>query len=620
MNKIISSLWIGLGLLFICGCENPEPMNQNIVTCYQRAMSDYGPQARVDAGTSLLKPAANPTIPPLQVVKDGDKTFVRLTLEETIMRALANNADIRVISYDPSIAREDIIKAAAEFDYTLVGAWDYQNKFNRNNFVMQRNPITNAITSFSGNESITRTFSAGVKEKTITGLQQSLAWTMTRAWDNSVGVKIKNPDFEDTLVYQATQPLLRDAWPDFNLAKMHVAQVNYKISIATFRQKVEETMTDVISTYWSLVESRREVQIQQALLDRTIETYERTLKRKNLDATDVQIKQAESSVAQRRATLMSTIKNMQDTQDKLVRLLADSQVNLLGSFELVPVTPPLTTLVEYSVADQLLTGLAHNAILEQARLAIDAQAITVRVAQNQELPRLDLLGSVGIEGLSGGAGSATEQMFGGHYISYGAGAQAEYPIGNRAAIAETARQRFAYQKSIAQMQTTADQVGQLIKERIRQIRTSYEQIKDLAIAVEAANAQLEALYETEKTRGRLTPEFLQLKLQSQESLADSEKAYVQAVANYNATMVDLARATGTLLQIHNIQVALPSVAENKKWPSELLQPSTATTSPYWPPQTSQPEGPGFPAGTTAPGRTSTTAPAIDPTGESATKP
>jgi outer membrane protein len=620
MNKFISSAWIGLGILFISGCVNPEPMNQNIVTRYQDAMSQYGPQARVDAASSLLKPPVNSSIPPLKVIKDSGKTYVRLTLEETVMRALANNLDIRVVSYDPSIAREDIMKAAAEFDYTLVGAWDYQNKFNRNNFVMQRNPITGQITSFSGNEFITRTFSAGVKEKTITGLQQSLAWTMTRASDNSVGVKIKNPDYEDTLVYQATQPLLRDAWPDFNLAKMHIAQVNYKINIAVFRQKVEETMTDVISTYWALVETRREVQIQQSLLDRTVETYQRTLKRKNLDATDVQIKQAEAAVAQRRAVLIRANKNVLDTQDKLVRLLSDSQINLLDTFELIPVTPPLTTLVEYSVADQLLTGLAHNATLEQARLAIDAQAITVRVAQNQELPRLDLLGSVGIEGLSAHEPAATEQMFGGHYISYSAGAQAEYPIGNRAAIAETARQRFAYQKSIAQMQTTADQVGQLIKERIRQIQTSYEEMLDQALAVDAAKAQLEALYETEMTRGRLTPEFLQLKLQSQESLADSERAYVQAIANYNATMVDLARATGTLLQIHNIQIALPSVAENKKWPAELLQPSTATTSPYWPPQTSQPEGPGFPTGTTAPGTMSTTAPANGTSREPTPKP
>jgi len=50
-----------------------------------------------------------------------------LSLDDAVMRALANSLDIRAVSYNPSIAREDMIKAAAEFDYVVFGSYLYQN-------------------------------------------------------------------------------------------------------------------------------------------------------------------------------------------------------------------------------------------------------------------------------------------------------------------------------------------------------------------------------------------------------------------------------------------------------------------------------------------------------------
>ncbi|HAU37421.1 MAG TPA: TolC family protein, partial [Phycisphaerales bacterium] len=64
-----------------------------------------------------------------------------------------------------------------------------------------------------------------------------------------------------------TQPLLRDAWPEVNLARMRIASINESASRSAFRAKVEDVVTTVVTTYWSLRQARRDLEIQQWLLD-----------------------------------------------------------------------------------------------------------------------------------------------------------------------------------------------------------------------------------------------------------------------------------------------------------------------------------------------------------------
>ncbi|MFB3891143.1 MAG: TolC family protein [Phycisphaerae bacterium] len=486
--------------------------------------------------------------------------LIHLTLEDAITRALANNAEIRVVSYDPAIARQDVIKAAAEFDWTVFGGASYARAHN------EVDPA-----SFQPGLQKLATFNAGIKEMTITGAQQSLAWTMTRNWDNTIFHSF-SPQWQDQLQYQLDQPLLRDAWPEFNLSKLKIAQLNQKISAAQFRQKVEEIINDTISTYWSLVEARADLQIQEALLAKTQETYWYIVQRQPIDASQVQIKQAEAAVESRKAVLIRARKTIHDVQDKLARQLSDKQINLLSAYEIIPETAPATAEVKLDVTDQLLTGLRFNPVLEQARQAIDVAAVNVTVARNQELPKLNFQLTAGIQGLDKFAEEASESMTSFEFASYSVGLQFEYPLGNRERRAEVLKQRYGYLKAIAQLQDAADQVGVLIKERIRQVETTYQEMHAQEAVIAAAKAQLQALEDTQQIRGRLSPEFLQVKLQAQESLADAHRSRWQAIVAYNSAMADLARATGTVLELQRVHIAMPAVISGSDWPSEADLP------------------------------------------------
>ena len=563
-HKAVAGLLV-FAAVTLGGCVRPGAVDMRVIGRYQQVMAERGPQQRGEDGLEPYLPGET-TSPPLKIVREetSGRMRVLLSLTDVVIRALANNLDIRVIGFDPAISREEMIKAAAEFDYVVFAGFSYD--------------VTDEQTTstFLSGESSSRTWNVGIREKTVTGATWALEWKMARRFDPS-GFSSLTRSYENTIALELSQPLLRDAWGEFNLAALRIARVDYKFTMARFRQEVENVVTEVISLYWSLIQARRDRMIQQQLLDRTRETYERTKKRMVLDATNVEVKQAEAAVETRTAGLIRTEKVINDVQDQLSRRIGDKQLNLLSDYEMVPTTAMNVEEVRLDQTDQLLTALQHSPVLEQARLAIARAQITVRVAENQTLPRLDVTFSTTMQGIGGGKHEAGEKMGTNDFRSYSLGVQFEYPLGNRERTADLRRRRAERLKAIADMQNRIDEVGVAIRERIRQVATTYREMKAQQRAVAAGVNELEALQASEELR-RLTPEFLQVKLGAQERLAAAERAELRAMVEYNVALVELARVTGTVLKLHQVEIALPGVLGEGDFPTPRTDPPRARRS------------------------------------------
>ena len=568
LNGLLVCTFLVLG-----SCVSPGEFDQNVVTRYQKAMADRGPQPRQsDHGLGFYEPVPGATGPKLKVSKEASgKSVIYLTLDEAVMRTLANSLDIQIVSYDPETNRDLMIEAAAAFDYIVFGSVGWTKV---------HTPPGNVITPNQNYETLPIGF--GVKTTTITGAQISVGPTLTRIVDVS-GRYHASDAYVTNMQLQVTQPLLRNAWPEVNLAKLHIAQLTYKNSLSQFRQKVEETINAVIDTYWGLMQARRNLVIQQELLDKTIETRERIRQRLEIDATLVDLKQAEAAVETRRAVLIRDKKNILDAQDQLARLLNDAQVNALSPYEIIPSTPAQEVPLKVDAADQLVETLLHNPQLEQARYQIAADQINVRIAENQTLPKVDLESTINVLGQGGHYAQSVDRMLSddANFPNYNVDLAIEYPLGNRAALAELERTKFAKIKDIVTLQNTADQLAVEVNERIRQIYTTFDELMAQRSAVAASVAQLQALDDIEQIRGKLTPEFVQLKLQAQETLADAQTAEVAALANYNMALADLSRITGTILGQHGIDVLkMPATLGEAPWPSDQGASSKPWTTPF----------------------------------------
>ena len=486
---------------------------------------------------------------------DSTRKLVHLSLDEAILRALANNLDIREVSYDPAIAREDMTRAAAVFDYTLFGATNYAKDEKK------------SVSTLVGDITRLRNWSLGVRKRTVTGAEWALEWRMSRSWDTALYNRLFETRYEPEMLLQISQPLLREAWPQFNLAQLRITRLNTKITEADFRAKVEEIVALVTAEYWALVQARENLRIRQRLLDSTRRSHTRVWWRQIIDATKATVKQVEASVKRYEADLVLAQSHIPTVQDRLARLLASPEINVVSRNEVLPLTPMVSERVQLDPTEQLLTALRHNPLLAQARLAIAASEINVSVAKNQALPKLDLTASTGVQGLAPTIQQANDKLLTGNYVSYSIGLVLEYPVGNRDRRANLRQRQHERTKAIVGMQNTADQIAVAIYEQVRRIATAYHEMKARHEALEATRIELQALEDTERIRARLTPEFLRTKLQTQEQLTREEEVELAARVAYNTAIAELERTTGTILEMHRVRMPMSAVAEGGPWPA-----------------------------------------------------
>ena len=183
MMKRIELGWTILGVaLSAAGCVSPGRYDPTALVRYQKVMVPRSPQQRAgEEGLDSLRPLPPSAGPKIEIITDKKtgRSSVQLSLNEAIMLALANSLDIRAVSYDPAIAREEVVKAAAEFDYVLFGG------VSRSKTKQQISSNGRTTTSFSASETDVRTHQLGLRQKVVTGAQWSVTGDMTRSWDNS---------------------------------------------------------------------------------------------------------------------------------------------------------------------------------------------------------------------------------------------------------------------------------------------------------------------------------------------------------------------------------------------------------------------------------------------------
>jgi outer membrane protein TolC len=540
----------------VYGCVSDKVDELDNIAHYQNTLVEQGPQKRADTDgddpnepLDLLKPvpAQEAVTPEIELATDpvtGVKT-VDLTIEQAIMRTLANSPEIRVVSFDPSIAEQDVTKAASEFDMTAFGNLNYEDEDSPPNSI------------FRPGESEVQTWDTGVRQKGITGLEWSLSYGLTRSWDDLVGRTLPTR-YEPMLSFQLKQPLLRDAGEEVTLAGVNIAKLNYRIAFFGFREKAEDTATQVISAYWRLLQARRELEIQRALLKRTLDTLDKVKGRSEIDATDVQIKQTEASVKVREAALIQARKATSDAQDVLVRLIADPQLNVIEEFQIVPASEAALETELRNQKRLLQVAMKRNPAIQQARLEVEKTNINVRAAKNRRMPRLDLVASTRRHGLARGRNAAQDVLESGDFISYAVGLSLEIPLGNRQREAELLKRRLERRQAVSALHNVADQVAIAAKEASRRIDTTRSQIYVQKDAVEAARVHLQALKDSEPVREQLTPEFLLVKLQAQETLANAQRAEIRAVVEFNISLAQLAQALGTVFELNQVATSLPT--------------------------------------------------------------
>jgi len=534
-----------------CNAADPPPFDpRSAGDMARRASSEVTPRdlpmlpTTAPSPEESVKPDRATTAPSL-----GVEPQVRMTLQEIIQRAVANNLDIKVAGYTPAIDETRVIEADARFDPTYFAQLTFERR-DRDIF------ITNGA-QLSDEYGYATTAQTGLRQNLASGGQVELrAQTTNNQFKGSAGfggsARPNVSNWDNQLVLQLTQPLLRDFGNDINRARITINRNNQRVSILEFRKQLEETLANIEETYWRLVQAERDLKVQENLLSRTTDTSIRLLNRRNVDVTDVQINQAIASVEQRRRLLIAAKRQVKDFSDQLKRLMQDPTLQVSSATMLLPAQEPLAEPVRFDLQEQIQTALESRFELGQQYLRIDNADVARQVAKNNLLPELNLTAQGNLQGLESDFGMATGELARTDRFSWQLGLSFEIPIGNRAARAIYARAMLQRQQAVDQYRNLIDQIQLEVSTSSRGVETRWEEVVASRKSRYAAEKSLAGIESREAAGEPLTPEFVNLKLSEQERLAQAARDENEALAQYNIAIEQLERSKGTLLKYNNV--------------------------------------------------------------------
>jgi outer membrane protein TolC len=246
-------------------------------------------------------------------------------------------------------------------------------------------------------------------------------------------------------------------------------------------------------------------------------------------------------------------------QDNLRALILDPATPAFWTttFDPSDAAPFLESAIDTDAA--VRNALDRRSDLRQAKNSLDRSDIDIRYLRNQILPEINAqavyitrgVGGVQLSPLSQdnilsgnfnrttvanrGYGSVLGDVFQSAYPDWTVGVQIAYPLGSSTQHANLARARLEYQQAQTQLKNMQMLVATQVRESARNVQTNQKRVLSARASRELQEKKLEA--EEKKLAAGMSSSFFVF--QAQRDLALARTAEIQAISDYNKSLVDL---------------------------------------------------------------------------------
>jgi|TARA_B110001454_G_scaffold184154_1_gene179698 outer membrane protein TolC len=471
-----------------------------------------------------------------------------LTLQETIETVLKNNISISVQSYNSKINEQFIFEKEADFDPTV----DFE-------FTVGEETRQSASTlADSKTRDLDYDWDFSVSQKFVTGGDYELTMDNNKNQSSSSRTSL-NPIYSSDLALTVTQPLLKDFGIDLNKREIYIAKNDQKISDHQFTEKVIATIAETENIYWDLVFSIEDLKVKETSLQRARDLEKQVKAQVDVGTlAELEILQAKSNVASREERLLNAQNLIDDNGDNLKSILNFSFDSEEGLKEIIPADSPVFEPgAENSLEEALKTALIHRPDLLAKKMELENRNIEAKYNENQTLPTLDLVGSLGLNGLSGDSStkngsydSALSEAFSTDFRLWQFGINLSYPLGNRAAKSKLAIKRLEVAQLLLNIKDLEKTIVVEVREAHRQIKTDIKRVQATRVARKLAEEKLNA--EEKKFKVGLSTSFNVLEFQ--EDLAEEQSNEIKAVIDYNKSLNRLNQVMARTLEAHDIKL------------------------------------------------------------------
>jgi outer membrane protein TolC len=283
---------------------------------------------------------------------------------------------------------------------------------------------------------------------------------------------------------------------------------------------------------------------------------------------EIETLQAQSEVASRNESVLVAQNLIQDTEDILKNILNIDYGSDEGLKAIHPSDRPEMVIEEINLNNAIKETLLNRPDYLGKQKELENKNILVKYRENQLYPTVDLVGSLGLNGLSGNAVNVTSGTFTGRskyggnygqalsdtlsteYFNWEIGVNFSYPLGNRSAKSQLSASRLEKAQLILSIRDIEKGIIVEVREAVRQLKTDIKRIHASKVARKLAEEKLKA--EEKKFEVGLSTSFNVLKFQ--EDLAEEQSNEIKALIDYNKSKIRLRQVMATTLKANDIKL------------------------------------------------------------------
>ena len=514
-----------------------------------------------------------------------------VSLKDAIALALENNPGIAAQRLEPTRQVEGILQAQAEFDPTLAGELTYGRAETPNASVLAGS-ITSVVEDRSANLHLLKLFRSGT-QVTLDSLNDRL--------DVNSSFNTLRPQYRTGLNFSLVQPLLRNFGWDFTYLVVRIAEQTADAAVYQYTANLANFVELVIEAYWNVVGARENVEVEReskGLADRTVEENE-SRERVGL-LPPVAVLEAQADAKSRESDLIAAENVLAVARQNLAQLVFYRPDGTFVPRTLEPNEAAAPEDLTVDVDETLATALAERPEIEASARGITVQQLNEKINGNALLPRLDVVGSYGVNGLSGvnrpaffgatptfsltpisgarctslapnqgylcnvatptpvspfagSVSNAYDRLTSGDFSTYSFGLQLQMPLSNALARSQYAESTIARSQAELNHRQLLSQVTLEVRQSVADLSSSRQRIDTTRVARELAEENLRN-QEKRHDVGMATTKDL---LDFQTRLTTARAAEVQAKIDCMIAVARWRRAQGELLQHYQIVLDRP---------------------------------------------------------------
>lgn len=472
---------------------------------------------------------------------------IRLSLEDCVAMALANNSDIEIVLFERALSDAELLSAKGIFDPLLSGSYRHLDT------TSPASPTQAAFGNFTNVSLLLDNYQLQVGGLfTRWGTQYNVDYTLER----ETGSFTLNPmtgerlsTYGSGVTTTITQPMLRGRGTKVNRIQITAAENGKNISEAEVKRVALLTIGETVKAYWDLVGAIDNLKVRQRSLDNAMRLVEINEQRLRIGtAAAIEVLQAKAGAATRQSELITARTSILNSEDVLKNFIHLTDDQIFSPKSVIPTTSPGVVGFEWDLDQSMTTALANRPELVSAEYQIENARLETLRARNERLPQLDGSFSYGQNARSLNSGDLIDGIREKQGRNWTLGVTGSIPILNRAARGSHIRAKQLKQQQERRLSKTQQDI-------MLEVRTAIRGVVTTEILVET-NKQARTLQEAnvaaEERRLKLGVTTSQDVLDRQEDLTLAQTQELQSVVDYEKALIQLQMAEGTLLDDLNI--------------------------------------------------------------------